>query len=248
MQLSKNLTGEFLGTALLLATVVGSGILMHKLDPGNVAVTLMGIAIATGAILITLINTFGARSAQFNPVVALMSAIQGNLPWRQVPVYMAAQIAGAIAGVIVTSLMFDLPAVTFSATARGGTGVWISEALATFGLVGTIIGCSRFKPEAVPQAVAAYVAAAIMFTSSTCFANPAVSISRMFTNTLCGILPADVPAFIASELIGLALGLAVFSWLFGEDKTAGKVADSLEKEWSAIAKERELVLNSRREK
>jgi glycerol uptake facilitator-like aquaporin len=239
--IQRNLVCEFLGTAFLLATVVGSGILMHKLDAGNVAVTVMGVAIATGAVLYPLIVMFGSISAHFNPAVTLVNAIQGNLRWNAVLPYVVVQIAGAMVGVIVANLMFDGSAIAISNTARTGAGQWISELVATFGLIGVILGCSKSKPESVPQAVACYVAGAIMFTSSTCFANPAVSISRMLTGTITGIRPIDVLPFIGSEIIGAVLALVVFGWLFrtGGSNTAPAKATSTK---SLVEKEdRELV-------
>lgn len=239
--LKRNLVCEFLGTAFLLATVVGSGILMHKLDAGNVAVTVMGVAIATGAVLYPLIVMFGPISAHFNPVVTLVNAVQGNLKWNWVTPYVFVQITGAIAGVAIANLMFDGSAISISTTERTGAGQWISEIVATFGLVGIILGCSRSKPEAVPQAVSTYVAGAIIFTSSTCFANPAVSISRIFTSTITGIRPLDVLPFIGCELVGAFLALVIFGWLFRplETKLDRTTFDSRTRE-----QERELV-NSR---
>lgn len=207
------LVSEFLGTMFLLATVVGSGALMHNLDAGNVAVTVFGVAVATGCLLYSLIEMLGGISAHFNPVVTLVNAVQGNLRWRSVPAYALVQILGATCGVMLANLMFEQPAIAISQSARGGYGQLIAEVTATFGLIGVISGCSRFKPAAVPQAVSAYVAGAIMFTSSTCFANPAVSISRIFTGTITGIRPIDVLPFIGCELLGGALALAVFGWL-----------------------------------
>ncbi len=213
------LVSEFFGTAFLLATVVGSGALMHKLDAGNVAVTVLGVSVATGLVLLALINTLGSISAQFNPIVALLNAVQGKMRWSLLVPYVVAQILGAIAGVVFANLMFELPAVAISADPRTGYGQWIGEMVATFGLVGLIIGCSKTKPESVPETVSAYVASAILFTSSTCFANPAVSISRMFTTTITGIRPLDVPAFIIFELIGAVLGFVVFTWLVGRQSS-----------------------------
>ncbi len=218
MHLAKCLLSEFLGTAFLLATVVGSGALMHKIDGGNVALTVMGVALATGCVLLALINTFGSISAQFNPVVTLLSAVQKNLKWESVAPYIVVQIIGAIVGVLVANIMFEVQPFAMSSDARTGYGQWAGEIIATFGLVGTIIGCSRSKPDAVPTSVAAYVAGAIMFTSSTCFANPAVTISRMFTTTITGIRAVDVVPFIVFELLGAALAYGVFTWLFRDDK------------------------------
>jgi glycerol uptake facilitator-like aquaporin len=175
-------------------------------------------------LLCAIILTFGAISAHFNPVVTITAAIRGEFPWGKVLPYLAIQVAGAIFGVIIANLMFGLPAVTISDTARTGGGQWLAEVVATFGLLGVIFGCGKSKPDAIPFAVAAYVAAAIYFTSSTCFANPAVTIARIFTNTLTGILPAHVPAYIAAQLIGAVLACGVFGWLFADAKNAGKAA------------------------
>jgi glycerol uptake facilitator-like aquaporin len=218
MRLAKSLVSEFIGTAFLLATVVGSGALLHKIDCGNVAITVFGVAFATGCVLLALINTFGSLSAQFNPVVALLSAVQKQMQWKDVAPHIAAQTLGAIVGVVVANVMFEVPALAMSSDARTGYGQWAGELVATFGLVGMIIGCSRSKPDAVPASVAAYVAAAIVFTSSTCFANPAVTIARMFTTTITGIRAVDVIPFIVCQLIGATLAYGVFTWLFREEK------------------------------
>lgn len=209
---------------------------MHKLDAGNVAVTVLGVAIATGAVLYPLIVTFGPISAHFNPVVTLVNTVQGNLRWNCVAPYITVQIAGAVAGVAIANLMFDGSAISISSCERTGTGQWLSEIVATFGLVATILGCSKSKPEAVPQAVACYVAGAIMFTSSTCFANPAVSISRILTSTITGIRPEDVLPFIACELIGAFLALALLTWLFRTSEIAPEEPVEIAK-----SRERELV-------
>ena len=237
MRLLKSLTCEFIGTAFLLATVVGSGALMHKLDAGNVAVTVLGVAIATGLVLLALINTIGSISAHFNPIVTLMTAVQRQMRWAHVAPYVAVQILGAIAGVVAANLMFEVPAFAISDSARTGYGQWAGELVATFGLVAVLIGCGRSKPDAVPQSVSAYVASAILFTSSTCFANPAVSISRIFTSTITGIRRGDVPAFIACELAGAAVAFVVFSWLFKEEKPV--IPDTFDA--AKYAKERDLA-------
>jgi glycerol uptake facilitator-like aquaporin len=225
MQLLRSLVCELIGTAFLLATVVGSGALMHKLDAGNVAVTVMGVSIATGLVLFALINTIGSISAQFNPIVTLMTAVQRQMKWSHVAPFIAIQVLGAIVGVVTANLMFEVPALAISSDARTGYGQWVGEFVATFGLVATIIGCSHSKPDAVGSSVSAYVASAILFTSSTCFANPAVSISRIFTTTITGIRPIDVPAFIACELAGAIAAFVLFSWLFKQEKPT--IADSI---------------------
>lgn len=214
MSLPRRLVCEFLGTAFLLATVVGSGILAHKLDAGNTAVSVMAVAIATGCVLTALILSFGAISAHFNPIVTLASAIRKELPWSLVAPYIFIQIAGAIAGVLAANLMFDLPLLTISTTTRTGSGQWLGEVVATFGLLGIIFGCGKARPLAIPAAVGCYVCAAIWFTSSTCFANPAVTIARIFTDTLTGIRPADVVPFIISQAVGAVAALSLFGWLF----------------------------------
>ncbi|MCC7529214.1 MAG: aquaporin family protein [Candidatus Melainabacteria bacterium] len=208
------LIAEFLGTALLLATVIGSGILLHKIDAGNVAVTVLGISVATGGVLYALIQMLGSLSAHFNPVVTLVNAIQRNLRWSHVLPYIAAQVLGAMSGVILANLMFDGSAVSISTTERHGAGQLLGEFVATFGLIGIILGTSRNKPDALPASVSLYVCGAIMFTSSTCFANPAVTVSRILTSTICGIRPVDVPAYIGIQLLGGLAALLFFTWLF----------------------------------
>jgi glycerol uptake facilitator-like aquaporin len=214
MRLLKIATCEFLGTAFLLATVVGSGILGHNLDSGTVALTVLIVAIATGCVLSALILTFGSISAHFNPVVTTVNVLQRNVTLGDGVIYVIAQISGAIFGVTVANLMFDLPAVVFSHTARTGSGQWLAEFVATFGLIAVIQGCGRFRPAAVPFAVSAYVAGAILFTASTCFANPAVTISRIFTDTITGIRVADVVPFIVAQLAGGTVAYFLTNWLF----------------------------------
>ncbi len=217
---------EFLGTAFLLATVVGSGILGSKLASGNVAVAVLAVAFATGAVLTALILSLGGISSNFNPIVTLASAIRKELSWHAVVPFILAQTAGASAGVIVANLMFELPAVVLSQTARTGSGQWLGEFVATLGLLGVIFGAGKFKPSFAPFAVGAYVAGAIWFTSSTCFANPAVTISRVLTDTLTGIRLIDVPAFIGSQLAAGAAGLLLFGWLFSDRATQGSASSS----------------------
>ncbi len=231
MKLARALAAETLGTAFLLATVVGSGALADKLDLGNLAVSVLCVAFATGAVLIALIAAFGSISAHFNPIVSLVSALRGEFKWKLVAPYIVAQIIGAILGVVVANLMFDLPAVTISTTARSGMGQWLGEFVASFGLIGIILGSARSNSN-TGIAVPAYVAGAIYFTSSTCFANPAVTIGRIFTGTLTGIVPADVPAFILSQLVGALCAAFVFGWLFSSDKGEEQTAagQSIEEE------------------
>ena len=212
--LARRACAEGLGTALLLATVVGSGIMGERLAGGNVAVALLANTLATGAGLVALILTFGPVSgAHFNPAVTLADATQGGLPWREVPAYVLAQIAGAFAGVAVADAMFDLPVFSASRHVRTGPSQWLSELVATFGLLAVIWGCSRGRAAAVPFAVGAYVTAAYWFTASTSFANPAVTLARAATDTFAGIRPADVPGFVLAQLAGAGAATALFRWL-----------------------------------
>lgn len=248
MKLARALLAETLGTAFLLATVVGSGALADKLDLGNLAVSVLCVAFATGAVLIALISAFSSISAHFNPIVTLVCAARGEFSWKYVTPYFVAQIAGAILGVVAANLMFDLPALTISTTARTGMGQWIGEFIATFGLIGIILGSARSNSNA-GIAVPAYVAGAIYFTSSTCFANPAVTIARVFTNTLTGIVPADVPAFVLAQLVGGLCAALVFGWLFAaeaknvEVKRVSDLNSEIKEEVEVIARlERELAV------
>lgn len=245
MKLAKSLTCELLGTAFLLATVVGSGILAHRLDNGIVAITIMSVALATGCVLFALIATFGSISCHVNPAVTLVSAIRKEMPWRNVLPYLTAQIVGAIFGVIVANLMFDLPAITWSTSARTGTGQWIGEFIATFGLLGVILGSGKYNPQSAPQAISAYVAGAIWFTSSTCFANPAVTVGRIFTDTITGIRLADVPAFVAVQIVAAIIACVVFSWLFSEPNSDEQPELELGAPPEESLPERELVSSSK---
>jgi glycerol uptake facilitator-like aquaporin len=212
--LARRMTAEACGTALLLAAVVGSGIMGERLAGGNVAVALLANTLATGAALVALILSLGLISgAHFNPAVTLADASQGGLAWRDVPGYLAAQIAGAFAGVAAAHLMFGEPLFSASRHAREGGAQMFAEAVATFGLLSVIWGCARTRSTAVPFAVAAYITAAYWFTSSTSFANPAVTLARSFTDTFAGIRPADAPAFILAQLAGAAAATALFRWL-----------------------------------
>lgn len=212
--LSRRVVAEAIGTALLLATVVGSGIMGERLSGGNVAIALLANAVATGAGLVALILTFGPISgAHFNPAVTLADASQRGLPWREVPAYVVAQIAGAFAGVAAADTMFGEPVFSASRHARSGPGQLLSESIATFGLLAVIWGCSRRRSDAVPFAVGAYITAAYWFTASTSFANPAVTLARAMSDTFAGIRPLDVPGFIAAQLLGAAAATAVFRWL-----------------------------------
>ena len=212
--LSRRITAEFLGTLFLLAAVVGSGIMGDRLSSGNIAIALLANSIATGAALTALILAFGPISgAHFNPVVTLADAWQGETVWRDVPLYIAAQIGGAIAGVAMAHLMFGETLFRASTHARGGSAQLLSEFIATFGLLAVIWGCGRPRPSAVPYAVGAYIAAAYWFTSSTSFANPAVTLARAMTNTFAGIRPSDVPGFILFQIAGAFAASLLFRWL-----------------------------------
>jgi len=212
--LPKRLVAEGLGTAMLLASVVGSGIMADRLGAGSVGLALLCNSIATGCALIALILTFGPISgAHFNPAVTLADAASGGTAWRDVPGYLAAQVLGGVCGVAVADVMFGLPAFTASAHVRTGVAQWLAEFVATFGLLSTIFGVSRRTPAATPFAVAAYVVAAYWFTASTSFANPAVTIARALTDTFAGIRPSDVPGFVIAQLLGAATATALFAWL-----------------------------------
>ena len=214
MTLSRRLVAEGLGSAFLLAIVVGSGIMAERLAGGNVAIALLGNALATGAGLVALILMFGTISgAHFNPAVTLSEAWQNNMPRREVLPYIVVQVLGAMVGVMAAHGMFELPLVTASQHVRTGSAQWFSEFVATFGLLAVIIGCSRSRPAMTPFAVAAYITAAYWFTSSTSFANPAVTLARAASDTFAGIRPADAPAFIAAQLAGAAAATLVFCWL-----------------------------------
>ena len=214
IDLSRRLVAEGVGTALLLAAVVGSGIMGERLAGGNVAVALLANTVATGAALVALIFPFGSISgAHFNPAVTLADAWRGGLPWSDVPPYVAAQIAGAFAGVAAAHFMFEVPLFFASRHARSGSAQVFSEFVATFGLLAVIFGCARLRADAVPFAVAAYITAAYWFTASTSFANPAVTLARSATDTFAGIRPADAPAFIVAQLLGAGLATALFGWL-----------------------------------
>ena len=212
--LGRRLAAEAVGTAFLLATVVGSGIMGERLAAGNAAVALLANTLATGAALVALILTFGPISgAHFNPAVTLADASQGGLSWRDVPGYVAVQIVGAFAGGAAANIMFELPLFFASRHVRHGPAQMFSEFVATFGLLAVIWGCARLRSAAVPFAVAAYITAAYWFTASTSFANPAVTLARAASDTFAGIRPADVPGFIVAQLIGAAAATMLFRWL-----------------------------------
>ncbi|HWW75854.1 MAG TPA: MIP/aquaporin family protein [Pyrinomonadaceae bacterium] len=212
--LARRVVAEGVGTALLLAAVVGSGIMGERLAGGNVAVALLANTFATGAALVALILTFGPVSgAHFNPAVTLADASQGGLAWRNVPAYVIAQVVGAFVGVGAAHVMFDLPLFFASRHARRGGSQLFSEFVATFGLLAVIWGCARLRSQAVPFAVAAYITAAYWFTASTSFANPAVTLARSASDTFAGIRPVDAPAFIAAQLVGAGAATLLFRWL-----------------------------------
>ena len=225
--LPRRATAEFLGTWLLVATVVGSGIMAENLAGGNVAVALLGNTIATGAILVVLIAMFGPLSgAHFNPAVSLVFAIAGELPAAEAAIYAIVQIVGGIAGTITAHLMFDLAIIQASEHVRQGPAQFLSEAIATFGLLATILGCRRFRPTIIPVAVALYVVAGYWFTASTCFANPAVAIARSMTSTFSGIRPVDVPWFILAEIVGALLAVGIFHWLINPGRAPARLHNS----------------------
>jgi glycerol uptake facilitator-like aquaporin len=221
--LPRRAVAEFLGTWLLVATVIGSGIMAERLAGGNVAVALLGNTIATGAIPVVLIAMLGPLSgAHFNPAVSLVFAVTGELPIATLATYIAVQVAGGIVGTVTAHLMFEMPVLQLSEHVRQGPSQFLSEVVATFGLLATILGCRRFRPDIIPVAVALYVVAGYWFTASTCFANPAVAIARSLTNTFAGIRLNDAPWFIMAEIIGALLAAAVFRWLL-----AGKSSRSV---------------------
>ena len=214
MNLSRRLAAEGMGSFFLLAAVVGSGIMGERLSGGNVAMALLANTIATGAALVALILTLGPISgAHFNPAVTLSDASQGGIPWGDATLYIAAQCAGAIAGMLAAHVMFGEPLLQLSQHARAGAAQLFSEFVATFGLIAVIWGCSRHRSGTVPFAVGAYIIAAYWFTASTSFANPAVTAARAFTDTFAGIRPIDAPGFIAAQVAGAAAATLVFRWL-----------------------------------
>ncbi len=212
--LSRRIVAEFVGTLLLLAAVVGSGIMGERLAGGNVAIALLANTIATGAALIAIILAFGPISgAHLNPAVTLADAWQGGIAWRETPTYIVAQLAGASTGVGAAHLMFGVALFSPSTHIRSGPAQILSEFVATFGLLAVIWGCARQRPAAIPFGVGAYITAAYWFTASTSFANPAVTIARSFTNTFAGIRPVDAPAFVAAEFAGAFAATLLFKWL-----------------------------------
>lgn len=214
---SRRLVAEALGTALLLATVVGSGIMAEQLAGGNVALALLGNTFPTGAILVVLITMLGPVSgAHFNPAVTLVFALRGELPVAMALAYVAAQVAGGVVGMLAAHGMFDLALVQVGTQVRTGAAQWFAEAVATFGLVLVILGTLRTRSQAVAMAVGLYITAAYWFTASTSFANPAVTIARAFTDTFSGIAPADAPGFIVAQLVGTVVAWALAGWLWAK--------------------------------
>jgi glycerol uptake facilitator-like aquaporin len=213
--LARRVFAEMLGTAFLLAAVIGSGIMAERLAGGNAALALLGNTLPTGAMLTVLILIFAPVSgAHFNPAISIAFALRGEMPWRWVPPYIASQIIGAVLGVLIAHLMFELPLLQLATTVRTGPGQWLAEAVAAFGLTLTIFGCLAAAPGAVAYAVGLYITAAYWFTASTSFANPAVTIARAFSNTFAGIAPEGVTAFIVAQMAGMLVAVAVASWLW----------------------------------
>ena len=223
--LPRRLVAETLGTALLVGTVVGSGIMAERLTD-DVALALLGNTLPTGAILVVLITILGPISgAHFNPAVTMAFAVRREIAPGAAIAYVSVQIAGGVAGAAIAHLMFELPALQASSTVRTGGAQWLAEIVATFGLVGTILAGIRFRADAVPWLVGLYITAAYWFTASTSFANPAVAIARGFTDTFSGIRPVDVPGFVAAQIVGSLIAVVVFGWLLGADKEQKPAAD-----------------------
>lgn len=226
MGLLRRATAEFIGTAMLLIAVVGSGIAAQHLSPHDTGIELLENALATGAALVAIILALGSVSgAHLNPVVSVVDAILGGLRWRDLGPYVAAQVSGAVVGVMVANLMFSLPAVTISEHARSSSNLWLGEVVATFGLLLVIFGVVRSgRTATVPFAVGAYITGAYWFTSSTSFANPAVTVGRMLSNTFAGIAPASVAAFVAAQLVGAAVAVGTIRLLWPDIAAVAGVA------------------------
>ena len=221
--LTRRLAAEALGTLILVMAVIGSGIMAENLAGGNQAVALLCNTIATGAVLFVIITIFAPLSgANFNPAVSLVMLYRGELDLRTTAAYVVVQIVGGCVGAVLAHLMFGLDLVQLGSTARTGIGQWAGEFIATFGLIATILGCIRFKPDAVATAVGLYITSAYWFTASTSFANPAVTIARSLSDTFAGIAPADAPGFIVAELLGAFAGVVLFGWLFAVPPKAVK--------------------------
>ena len=224
--IARRLVAESLGTAVLLATVVGSGIMGERLADGNMALALLANTLATGAILTVLILIFGPLSGgHFNPAVTLAFFIRREIAFATALLYVTVQVLGGVGGVMAAHIMFELPIVQISENARAGPGQWLSEAIATFGLLAAILGTLRFRPDAVAYAVGLFISAGYWFTASTSFANPAVTIARSFTDTFTGIQPGHAPAFILAELVGAVTAAVLFGWLL---RSAPTMADASE--------------------
>jgi len=221
MTIPRRLIGEFLGTALLVAVVIGSGIMGERLAAGNTAIALLGNTLATGAALTVLITIFGPLSgAHFNPAVTLAFAWRREISWPLVLAYVLLQMTGATAGVWTSHLMFGEPVLQISAKLRSGPAQGFSEFVATFGLIGTIFGCLRFRPDFIATAVGLYIAAAYWFTASTSFANPVVTIARTLSDSFAGIAPTSAPLFILGQLVAIAVAVPFFGWLFKQESPA----------------------------
>ena len=219
VDLPRRLAAETVGSFFLFATVIGSGIMGESLAGGNAAIALLANTLATGAILVVLIAMLAPLSgAHFNPAVSLAFGLRGELPWREFPLYLAAQLGGGILGVWAAHAMFALPILQIAETARSGGGQWLGEGIATFGLVLTILGTLRFRPQWVALSVGLFIAAGYWFTSSTSFANPAIAVARSLSNTFAGIAPGDVPAFVIAEFAGAVLAWAFAGWLFADQR------------------------------
>lgn len=217
LPLGRRLAAEGTGSFFLFSCVIGSGIMAANLSEGNDAVALLGNTAATGAILFVLITMLGPISgAHMNPAVSLVAASRGELPWREAGAYALVQLAFGILGAWAAHLMFDLPTLQLSVKARTGLGQWTGEAVATFGLILTIIGTARHRPQWVPASVALYITSAYWFTSSTSFANPAITVARSLSDTFAGIAPTDVPAFVVAQAVGAAAAALLAKWLFRE--------------------------------
>ncbi len=217
--LYRRAAAEFLGTGTLVVTVVGSGIMAERLAGGNVALALLGNTLPTGAILVVLLTILGPVSgAHLNPAVSLVMRLRGALASVDLAAYLLAQVAGGVAGTLTAHLMFGLPWLQLASTARSGLGPWTGELVATFGLLATIFGCLRFRPDALPWSVGLYITAAYWFTSSTSFANPAVTLARALSDTFAGIRPVDLPGFWLAQVAGALAALLVFRWLLDEPR------------------------------
>jgi len=217
MNSGRRIFAEALGSAMLFATVIGSGIMAESLAGGNVAVALLGNTLATAAMLFVLITMLGPVSgAQFNPAVTLVFALRRELSWPEAGLYLMAQLAGGFIGALIAHGMFNLPLIEFGTKVRTGTGQWLGEAVATFALVLTILGTLRHRPQWVPATVAMVITAGYWFTSSTSFANPAITLARSMTDSFSGIRPIDAPGFIAAQIVGALLAAVCGRWLFEE--------------------------------